>query len=67
MEGAAQLNARAWLFTHPTFYDRYTEFVEWPVGDGAPIVEREPLASALRGVNDAFPSEESDTWQQASS
>jgi hypothetical protein len=66
VQSAAQLNGRAWLFTHPTFYDRYTEFVEWPANEEPPIIERAPLREALRELTDAFPSEESGTWQQAS-
>ena len=66
VQSAAQLNGRAWLFTHPTFYDRNTEFVEWPANEDPPIIERAPLRDALRELTDAFPSEESGTWQQAS-
>ena len=66
MQSAAQLNGRAWLFTHPTFYDRYTEFVEWPANAIPPIIEQPPLRDALQALTEAFPSEESGTWQQAS-
>ena len=66
MRSAARLNGRAWLFTHPTFYDRYTEFVEWPATETPAIIERPPLREALQELTDAFPSEESGTWQQAS-
>jgi hypothetical protein len=61
-----QHGGRAWVFVAPHATGKHIEFVEWQSAEDAPIIERETIAAALRDLNAAFPSEESDTWMEAS-
>lgn len=57
---------RAWIFGAIRAREHFTEFVEWQSAEPAPIIEQATIAAALRRLDAAFPSEESDTWTEAS-
>ena len=65
-DGVHQLGGRAWIFAATQSRQRFTEFVEWQSAGEPPIIERDTIAAALRRLDTAFPSEEADTWTEAS-
>jgi hypothetical protein len=60
-----QQGGRAWVFAAARATEKHIEFVEWQSVEDASIIESETIAAALRDLNAAFPSEESDTWMEA--
>lgn len=61
-----QQGGRAWVFAAARAAERHIEFVEWQSAEDASIIELEKIAAALKQLDAAFPSEESDTWMEAS-
>jgi hypothetical protein len=57
---------RAWFFVSQQASDRFTEFVEWQSANEPPIIERANIATAMDRLNAELPSEESETWTEAS-
>lgn len=60
-DAAEAQGARAWIFRAVNDATHFTEFVEWRQTD---VLQHIAMSAALHEINDAFPSEESDTWTE---
>jgi hypothetical protein len=58
-------DGRAWIFVHHAASEFFIEFVEWQSSGNEAIIDRAVVRAALRDLDAAFPSEDSETWKEA--
>ena len=59
---ATASDARAWVFEAEHSGDRFIEFIEWRQNDEVSVLDDTDVIAALADLNDAFHTEDSETW-----